>query len=101
MRDIYFGELRLVVLEYIRQIDNSGPEPHSIAWFLLKYLRRIVRTAEPPARPGQVEGAVRSLVRFYVDNIDEKSDLGRICVNIYDQYRKVLRDNQSHDVTRD
>jgi len=100
MREIYFGDLRIMVNGYIRQIDDNNPETHSAEWFLLKYLKRIVKTAEPPARPGQVEGAVRSLVRFYVDNIDEKSELGRICVNIYDQYRKILRDTQASDVTR-
>ncbi len=100
MREIYFGDLRLMVIEYIREIDATGPEAHSIPWYLLKYLRRIVKSTTTPARPGQVEGAIRSLVRFYVDNIDERSETGRRCINIYDQYRKVLRETQSQDIKR-
>lgn len=87
-----------MIIGYIREIDGSEPATYTTAWFLLRYLKRIVKTTEPPARPGQVEGAVRSLVRFYVDNIDEKSELGRICMNIYDQYRKLLRENQAQNV---
>ena len=92
MREIYFGDLRHKVIEYAREIEASRPEADSTAWFLLRYLRRIIRVTEPPSRPGQVEGAIRSLVRFYIDNIDEKSVQGQICINIHDLYRKILRD---------
>lgn len=97
MREIYFDDLRLMVNRYIREIDGTGPQTHSIEWFLLRYLKRIVKTTEPPVRPGRVEGSIRALVRFYIDNIDEKSKTGLICTNIYEQYRKTLRDNQSQN----
>ena len=97
MRIIYFGDFRALVIRHIKQIDSTNPEKDSIEWFLLRYLRRIVKVTEPPAQPGRVEGAIRALVRFYLDNIDQKSDLGNTCATIYEHYRKVLRDNQAKD----
>lgn len=94
MREIYFDDLRLMVAGYIREIDNTSPQNSSIEWFLLRYMKRIVKATESPAQSGRVEGTVKALVRFYVDNIDEKSETGRICINIYEQYRKTLRDSQ-------
>ena len=100
MREIYFGNLRSMVIEYVREIESGKPEANSILWYLLKYLRRIIKVTEPPARPGRVDGAIQSLIRFYIGNIDERSEQGRICTNIYDQYRKVLRKNQTQDSKR-
>lgn len=97
MREIYFGNLRSMVIEYVREVESGKPEANSILWDLLKYLRRIIKVTEPPARPGRVDGAIQSLIKFYIDNIDERSEQGRICINIYDQYRKVLRENQTQD----
>ena len=97
MREIYFGNLRSMVIEYVREIESGKPEADSILWSLLKYLRRIIKVTEPPARLGRVDGAIQSLIKFYIDNIDERSEQGRICINIYDQYRKVLRENQTQD----
>lgn len=97
MTDIYFGDFRLIVLNHIRDIDATNPESHSIEWFLLKYLKRIAKYSETADHPGRVDGSVRSLVRFYVDNIDEKSDLGHRCTHIYEAYRKVLREHQQQD----
>jgi hypothetical protein len=93
--NIHFDRLRIVVNRSIKEIDASDPETHSTEWFLLKYLRRIAKRTQPPSEPGQVEGSMRSLVRFYIDNIDEKSNTGSICMDIYEEYRKVLREHQS------
>jgi len=97
MNTIYFGDFRIVVINLIKDIDTTNPEPQSIEWFLLKYLKRIAKHTESADRPGQVESAMRGLVRFYVDNINEKSELGYQCIHIYEQYRKVLREKQSGD----
>ena len=99
MREIYFDELRHMVNGYIREIDGCSPQNGSIEWFLLKYLQRIVKATQSPTRPGRVEGAINALVRFYVDNFDEKSEPGRICIKIYAQYRKTLRDSQTQNQT--
>lgn len=97
MNNLYFGDFRIVVLNVIKDIDATNPEAHSIEWFLLKYLKRIAKYTESAEHLGRVDSAMRALVRFYLDNIDERSELGYTCVNIYAQYRKVLRDNQSRD----
>lgn len=97
MRNIHFDSLRIMVTRYIKAIDKNDPETHSTEWFLLKYLKRIQKKTEPPSSTGQVEGTMRSMVRFYVDNINEKSELGDICIKIYNEYRKVLRDHQSNN----
>ncbi|MGK0297209.1 MAG: hypothetical protein ACI9XC_000810 [Gammaproteobacteria bacterium] len=95
MRNIHFDSLRIVVNRHIKEIDGTNPESHSIEWFLLKYLKRLAKRTEPPSQAGQVEGAMRSLVRFYIDNIDKKSNTGDICIKIYEEYRKVLREHQA------
>lgn len=98
MRKIYFEDFRLTVVRHAREIESYAPESHSMEWFLLKYLRRIIKATEAePVSPGQLEGTVRSLIRFYVDNIEENSDMGERCTAIYEQYRKTLRENQEKE----
>ena len=96
MSEIYFDNLRSLVNEYINTIKAREPESHSIEWFLLKYLKLIEKNSQTPAVPGQVEGAIRSLVRFYVDNIEEYTELGDICTRVYNEYRRVLREHQEN-----
>ncbi len=69
----------------------------SLEWFLLKYLRRVVKNTEIEDAPGRVEGSMRSLVRFYVDNIDQRSEMGDQCIKIYEEYRKTLRNSQTNE----
>jgi hypothetical protein len=57
------------------------------------------KKTESPYRTGQVERTVQSMVRFYVDNIDEKSDLGDICIKIYNEHKRVIRDQQENEST--
>ncbi len=95
MRDIYFGDFRSYVIQHIKQIDKNNCEPDSIEWFMLKYLKRVVNSTEGEDAFGRVEGSMRSLVRFYVDNLDERSELGDQCLKIYEEYRKTLRHSQT------
>jgi len=97
MSRIYFEDFRLLVIRHVREMEAEKPESHSPEWFLLKYLRRIAKTAEGPVSPNRVEGSLRSLIRFYVDNIDETSDMGRRCTAIYEAYRKTLRENREQE----
>jgi hypothetical protein len=94
MARIYFEDFRLLVMRHAKEIETAAPELQSPEWFLLRYLRRIIKAAEEPASPGSVEGSMRSLIRFYVDNIDASSDMGERCMFIYEEYRKTLRENQ-------
>lgn len=95
MKEIHFGEFRSYVRGHIREIEKYDYEKDSIEWFLLRYLRRIVKCIEAENSAGRVEGAMRALLRFYIDNIDKKSELGDQCVRIYDRYRLTIRENQS------
>ena len=97
MKEIYFGNFRLIILEEIRLIQAQQPESHSVEWFLLRYLKRIEQYTNPPSTPGKVDNSIRALVRFYVDMIDEDSELGERCRFIYDQYRKTLREDPSRE----
>ncbi len=94
MREIFFGDFRTCVCQHIKQIETIDYQIDSIEWFLLRYLRRVVSSIESERGPGRVENSMRSLVRFYVDNIDERSELGEQCIKIYDEYRRTIRDSQ-------
>lgn len=94
MREIYFGEFRLTVVQHIREIEAENPPYQSTEWFLLRYLKRIEKTVEPPASPGRVDNSIRALIRFYVDMIEEQSELGERCRMINEEYRKALRIHQ-------
>lgn len=95
MREIYFGDFKAFVIQHIKQIEKLDYDADSIEWFLLKYLRRLVKSTEIDDASGRVEGTMRSLVRFYVDNIDQRSELGDQCMKIYEEYRKTLRNSQT------
>jgi len=91
MREVYFGEFRLIVIEHIREIETLNPQSHTTEWFLLKYLKRIAHNANPPATRGRMENCMRGLIRYYVDNIEEKSLLGERCRSIHAAYVHALR----------
>ena len=91
MREIYFGEFRLIVVRHIKEIEAASPQSHTTEWFLLKYLRRIAKNANPPTTPGRKESSMRGLIRFYVDNIEENTLLGERCRFIYEAYVNTLR----------
>jgi hypothetical protein len=92
MGDIYFGEFRLIVIQHIKEIEAQNPEYQSIEWFFIRYLKRIVKNANPPTTPGKMENSIRALVRFYVDMIEENSPLGERCRQINEQYRNAIRE---------
>ena len=96
MKKIYFGEFHQYVIEQIKDIEDIEIEAYSIEWFLVRYLKRITKvTVEGNLEYTRVEGLMRALIRFYVDNIDEQSELGDRCLKIHDQYRATLRNQQT------
>ncbi len=94
MAEVYFGEFRLIVIEHRKEVEKLVEETHTTEWFLLRYLKRIEKQANEPHSKSRMEGLMRGLIRFYVDNVDEKSELGERCQNIYDHYRRTLREQQ-------
>ena len=96
MRKIYFGDFRLYVMQHIKEIEKGTEiEAYTTEWFLVRYLKKITKVTEGRTEYTRVEGPIRSLIRFYVDNIDEKSDLGDRCKKIHLEYRNLLREKQS------
>lgn len=95
MRQIYFGDFRTYVTVHIKEIQNSDIEAYTTEWFLIRYLKKITKVSEGTKDYDHVEGQIRSLIRFYVDNIDEKSELGERCLKIHQEYRKLLRQKKS------
>ena len=95
MRKIYFGDFRVYVIEHIKEIQKNEIEAYTTEWFLIRYLKRITKVTEGRCEYTRVEGPIRSLIRYYVDNIDEQSELGDRCRKIHEQYRKILLEKQS------
>jgi len=96
---VYFGDFRKLVIEKMKEIENDEPEPYSREWFLLRYFKRIKKETNPPSDYWRVESSVRSLIRFYVDNIDEKSANGQRCRFVYRECKKVLKKTQESKYT--
>ena len=88
MKEVYYGDFRVVVVEHIRRIEVSDPEAYSTPWFLLKYLRRLERFTLETDAQHQVQSSVRSLLRFYLDQLQEASELGQVCNDIFEAYRR-------------
>ena len=95
MRKCYFGDFRLYVISHIKEIQQTEINAYTTEWFLLRYLKKITNVMESRTEYTHVEGPMRSMIRFYVDNIDDKSELGERCRKIYSEYRKLLREKQS------
>lgn len=95
MRKIYFGDFQIYVKGHIKEIQKEEVEAYTLEWFLIRYLKKITKVTEGRKEYIYVEGPVRSLIRFYVDNIDENSELGERCKKIHNEYRKLLREKQS------
>lgn len=95
MRKIYFGDFRMYVIAHMKEMKQVEIEAYSTEWFLLRYLKKITKVTEGRTEYTRVEGPIRSMIRFYVDNIDEESELGERCRKIHTEYRKVLLTKQS------
>ncbi len=96
MKKIYFGDFHNYVNEHIKEINYDEIEPYTTEWFLLRYLKKITKiTVEGNLEYSRVEGSMRSLIRFYVDNIEEPSELAERCIKIHHKYRATILKQQS------
>ena len=86
-----FVELRAVLARQIKDLNAQYPEPHSTTWFFLRYLRRVARRADAGISPRECNGAMRGLIRFYIDCIEPTSDLAWRFEEILAAHRKALR----------
>ena len=97
MRNIYFGDSRLLIQHHIKNIENTGPNPYSIVWFLLRDLRKIAGITIESAALGRADICIKAMIRFYLDNINDKLELGDRCIIIYDEYCKIIRSKQDKE----
>ena len=91
---VYFGDFHVLVCEHQREIQQQDPEAYSPEWFLLRYLTRIMKATQGTAELWQVQSSINSLVRFYLDNIEQDSEHGRMCQSIYLAFRKTMKENR-------
>lgn len=87
----HFDEFRLVLVAQIRELTASQPDYQSTAWYLLKYFRRIHKKVGISTSAREVENTIRALIRFYVDKIDEGSELDERCKDVLRSHRRSLR----------
>lgn len=87
----HFDDFRVVVVRHIKELTARGPEPHTVEWYLLRYVRRIHKKIDVSLSPREVENSIRALIRFYVDEIDEGSELEQRCKDILASHRRSLR----------
>ena len=96
MDKIYFGDFHEYVTGQINDIEHIDLESYTTEWFLIRYLKKITKlTIAGNLEHRSIEGPMRSLIRFYVDNIDENSELGERCIKIHNKYRATILKQQS------
>jgi len=96
MKKIYVGDFHLYVVEHIKDLEHPDLESYTTEWFLIRYLKKITKlTIAGNLEYSRIEGPMRSLIRFYVDNIDEQSELGERCIKIHNKFRAVILKQQS------
>ena len=94
-RKIYFGNFHLFVKAELKALKDEEPESYSIEWFLIRYIKRIVKESESSLEPWRIDRTIRQMVRFYLDNIDEKSPNGERCRRIHEEYRKTISSSKN------
>lgn len=96
MKKIYFGDFHNYVVEHISDLEGPDLESYTTEWFLVRYLKKITKiTIEGNLEYTRVEGSMRSLIRFYVDNVEDPSELAERCIKIHNKYRATILKQQS------
>ncbi len=84
-------EFRETLARHIKELMRGEPERHSIEWFFLRYLKRVAKRAEETPLASEASGAMRGLIRFYIDSIDQKADLTERFEDVLAAHRHALR----------
>ena len=88
-------EFRELVQRHIKDLERSYPEEQSTMWFFLRYLKRLRKCALTRTQARACDGAMRSLTRFYLDRVDEPSDLSWRFDEILESHRHAMRREHS------
>jgi hypothetical protein len=87
----HFDEFRLVVVRQIKELKALGPGAQTTEWYLLRYMQRIHAKVVVSNSPRDVENTIRALIRFYLDAVDEGSELEERCKEVLKFHRRSLR----------
>ncbi|MDA0824134.1 MAG: hypothetical protein O3C28_17185 [Proteobacteria bacterium] len=87
----HFDDFRTVVAAQIKELVALGPKAGTTEWYLLKYFRRIHKKVTVSTSAREVENSIRALIRFYLDAIDEGSELELRCKTILQSHNRALR----------
>jgi hypothetical protein len=87
----HFDDFRIVVATQIKELVARGPITDTTQWYLLKYFRRIHKKVVVSNSAREVENPIRALIRFYVDSIDERSELEQRCKKVLQSHKRALR----------
>jgi hypothetical protein len=87
----HFDEFRLVVATQIKELVALRPDADTTEWYLLKYFRRIHKKVIVSNSAREIENPMCALIRFYVDSIDEGSELEQRCKRVLQSHNRALR----------
>lgn len=88
-------EFRETLARHIKALTRSDPERNGTAWYFLRYLKRVARRAEQSPRASDASGAMRGLIRFYVDSAAADADLSERFEDVLAAHRHALRAEHS------
>jgi hypothetical protein len=84
-------EFRDLLRQHVRELEGAYPERYSQAWFFLRYVKRIRKRALANPSPRACSGLMRGLMRYFVDSIEEDSELATRFAQILECHRYALR----------
>ena len=88
-------EFRETLARHIKELTRAEPERHSIEWFFLRYLKRVAKRAGATPQASEVSGAMRGLIRFYVDSVARNAALTERFEDVLAAHRHALRAEHS------
>ncbi len=88
-------EFRETLARHIKELTRTDPERHGTAWFFLRYLKRVAKSAAASPKASETSGAMRGLTRFYVDSAADDPDLSARFEDVLASHRHALRAEHS------
>ena len=89
-------EFRETLARHIKELTRADPERHGTAWYFLRYLKRVAKYAEASPKASDASGAMRGLIRFYVDMAAQDPDLTERFEDVLAAHRHALRSDHQN-----
>ncbi len=87
----HFDEFRVVLVRHIKELSALRPDAQTTEWYLLRYMRRIHAKVRVSTSPREVENTMRALIRFYLDAVEEGTELEQRCKELLKFHRRSMR----------